>query len=119
MAMVVVLLMVRVILLVQMDHVLDVASLRHNEDMSIGADHVDFRSVKPRQNRCGHHLLDGTERGPSATEVEHTVEGAQQLVQLVGAEQNCDTTLATEAPNEVYGDLLVVRIETDQWLVEK
>lgn len=44
---VVLLLMVRVILLVQMDHVLDVASLRHNEDMPIGVDHVDFRSVKP------------------------------------------------------------------------
>jgi hypothetical protein len=47
MAVVMLLLMVPVILFVQMHHVFDVAPLRHDEDMPIGMDHVDFRSVKP------------------------------------------------------------------------
>ena len=35
------------------------------------------------------------------------------------AEQDCDVPLVAEPPNEVYGNLLVMRIETDQRLVEK
>ena len=47
MAMVVLLVIVRVTLLVQMHHLLDVAPLRHDEDVPMGVDHIDFRSVKP------------------------------------------------------------------------
>src|ERR1700730_3424258 len=118
MAMVVLLLM-RVLILVQMDHGLDVAPLRHDEDVPMGVDHIYFRSVKPREDRSGHHLLDGAERSPSATEIEHTIEDPQQLVEFVCAEQDRDAPLAAEPPNEIYCDLLVVRIETDQRLVEQ
>jgi hypothetical protein len=48
MAMVVLLLMMlRVILLVQMDYLLHIASFRHHKYMSAGMDHLYFRSVKP------------------------------------------------------------------------
>ncbi len=47
MAMVVLLVIVRMTLLVQMSDVLDVAPLRHDEDMPMGADHIYFRSVEP------------------------------------------------------------------------
>ena len=41
------LLVVRVLILVQMDHLLDVSPLRHDKDMTMGVDHIDFRSIKP------------------------------------------------------------------------
>jgi hypothetical protein len=37
----------------------------------------------------------------------------------VCAKQHCDAPFAAEPPNEIYGNLLVVRVETDQRLVEK
>ena len=75
---------------------LDVAAARHHEDMAVGAHHLDFGAVQPRQHRRGHDFVDGAEHGLAVAEIEHAVDGAEQLVEFVRAEQHGDLALAAD-----------------------
>jgi hypothetical protein len=103
----------------QMVGAFDIASTRHDEDVSVGTNNVDIGTVKARKNRCRDHLFDGSDCGLTAPEIKHAIKDAEKLVKLMGAEHHRDASLATEPPNEVDHDLLVMGVETDQRLVEK
>ncbi len=76
-----------VTMVVQMVGAFDVAPARQHEDMAVGAHHADSRAVELRQHRRRHHLGDGAERGMAIAEIEHAIERADQLIELVGAEK--------------------------------
>src|SRR5664279_4513802 len=71
-----------VIVVVHMVGNLDVAAARHDEDVAVGAHHLNVGAVKPREHRRGDHLLDGAEHRLAVAEIEHAVERAEQLVEL-------------------------------------
>ena len=76
---------------------LDVAAARQHENMPFGAHHVDIGAVKLRQHRRRDHFVDGAERGVAVAEIKHAIERADQLIELVGAEQHRDVALAGKA----------------------
>ena len=108
-----------VTMVMQMVGALDVASARQHEDMAVGAHDLDLGAVELRQHRGRNHLIDGAERGVTVAEIEHAIERADQLIELVGAEQDRDVTLAGEATNQIDDCLLIAIVEADQRLVEQ
>ena len=108
-----------VTVVMQMIGALDIAAARQHEDMPVGMHHVDIRAVKLRQHRRRDHLRHGAERGMAIAEVEHAVERADQLIELVSAEQHRDVALAGEAAHQVDNRFLIAIIQADQRLVEQ
>ena len=78
-----------------------------------------LRAVEAGEDRRRHHLVDGAESGAAAAEIEHAVDGAEQLVQLMGAEQDGEAELLRQAADEVDDDVLLMLVEADQRLVEQ
>src|SRR5579862_5122157 len=111
--------MVVAVVVVQMVGVLDVVAARHYEDVAVGPQHVDFGAVKLREHRRGDDFIDRAERRLAVAEIEHAVKRAEQLVELVGAEQHRDLALAAGLAHDVDHDFLVALIEADQRLVEQ
>ena len=111
--------MMAVIVVVLVRPMLDLAPARQHEDMPAGVHHVDVGAVEPRQHRRGDDLVDGAKHGLAVAEIEHAVERADELVELVRAEQNRDAALAADAAHHVDRHLLVSRVEADQRLVEQ
>ena len=65
---------------------LNVASARHDKDVAVGTHHVDIRAVEARQHWRGYDLVDRPEHRLTAAELEHAIESAEQLVELMCAE---------------------------------
>src|ERR1700735_5204217 len=98
---------------------LDVAATGQHENMAVGPHHFDLGAVKLREHRRGRHFVHSAERSTPVAEIEDTVERADELVELVGAEQNRNVALAGEAADQVDHRLLLTVIEADQRLVEQ
>ena len=60
----------------------------HDEDLAAGPHHLDLRAIEARQHGRRDHLVDRAERRLAAAEIEHTVDRAEQLVDLMGAEED-------------------------------
>src|SRR5579871_6004724 len=71
------------VILMAMRAVLEVVTLGHDEDPAAHADDLDRRAVETREDRAGDDLVDGAERRPSAAEIEHAIDRAQERVELV------------------------------------
>ena len=98
---------------------LDVLALRHDEDAAAGADDFDRRAVEAGQGRRRHHLVDGAEGGVAVAEIEDAIDRAEELVELMGAEEDGQAEFAREPADEVDDDMLLVLVEADQRLVEQ
>ena len=83
---------------------LDMRAFGHDEDAAAGADHLDRGAVEPRQGCRGHDLVDRAEGGVAVAEIEDAVDRAEELVELVGAEQDGEAELARQPPDEVDDD---------------
>ena len=105
--------------IVRMLGVLDAAAARQHEDLSIDAHHVDVGAVELRQDRRVNDLVNGAERGAAIAEIEHPIKRADQLVDLMSAEQHRDIALARKAANQIDNSFLIVIIEADQRFVEQ
>ncbi len=68
--------------------ILHIVTARQDKDPALHMDDVDIGSIKARQHRPGDDLLDRAQRRLAPPEVEHAIHGAEQRVQLVGAEQD-------------------------------
>ena len=77
-----------VVVIVQVGITLERTGLGEDEDVAAGADHLNRRAVKTRQDGFGDDLIDGAERGLTAAEIKHAVDRAEKLVQLMGAKQH-------------------------------
>jgi hypothetical protein len=109
----------RVKVVMQMIGLLHIAAFRHYKNMARCVDDLDFRLVQSRQNGSRHHFVDGPERGFAVAQIEHTIERAQQLIELMRSEQDCNSTAAAELSDMVDHILLVARIKPDQRLIEQ
>ncbi len=98
---------------------LNVMAAGHHEDPPLETHHVDLRAIEPRENGPGDHFVDRAERRLAAPEIEHLIDRIEQRVQLMRAEQHGDTEFALERFDEADHLLLMMRIETDQGLVEQ
>jgi hypothetical protein len=92
---------------VQMIRAFEVAPLGHNKNMSLRTDDLNVRPVQPGQHWSGHDFSDGAERCPAPAEVKHAIKDAQKLVEFVCAEQDGDSSLATELTDEIDHGFLV------------
>src|SRR5215469_15573255 len=69
---------------------------RHHEDAALDPDDFDLRAVKAGQHRAGDDFVDGAERGLAAAEIKHAIDGAEQGIELMSAEQHGDPQLALQ-----------------------
>src|SRR6185437_1849015 len=116
--MIVAVMVVNMAMVVRMFDAFHVVAPRHHENMSLGTHHADIGSEKSRQYRRCDDFVDGAEHRLAVAEIEHAVERAEQLVELVRAEQDSDLALAADPAHHVDRDLLMARVEADQRLVE-
>ena len=91
----------------------------HDEDMPVGADDLDRRAVEARQDGGLDDLVDGPKGCVAVAEIEDAVDGADDLVEFMGAEEDGEPELAGEVANQVDDDVLLVRVEARQRLVEE
>ena len=97
---------------------LDVDAARHDEIAVLDVDDLDLRPIEARQHRTGHDLVDRADHRRPAAEIEHPIDGVDQRVELVGAEQDRDFEVIANAPGDFDDAPLMRRIERDQRLVE-
>src|ERR1035441_9271043 len=71
-----------VIMVVHVIGALDIAAARHDEDVPAGTQHLDFGAVERREHRRGHDFFHGAEHCLAVAEIEHAVDGAEQLVEF-------------------------------------
>src|SRR5271167_4031965 len=69
---------------------LDVDVAGHDEIAVLDVDDLDVRPIEARQHRAGHDLVDGADHRRSAAEIKHPVNGVDQRIEFVGAEQDRD-----------------------------
>ena len=98
---------------------LDVDVAGHDEIAVPDPHDLDLRAVEARQHRAGHDLLDRADHRAAAAQIEHPVDGVDERVELVGAEQDRDLEVVADAPGDLDHALLVGGIERDQRLVEQ
>src|SRR5579863_4007018 len=108
-----------IVTIVAMLAALDKMPARHHEAAAAEPHDLDPGTVEPRQDRAGDDFLHRTERGRPAPEIEHPVDGAEQRVQLMGAEQHGDAEPAPQRPDERDYLLFVTRVQADQRLVQQ
>src|ERR1019366_149509 len=65
------------------------------------------------------HLHDGAEHRLAVAEIEHAVERAEQLIELMRAKQHGDLALAADLAHHVDRHLLMACVEADQRLIEQ
>lgn len=82
-------------------------------------DDLDPGPVQRGQGRRRHDLVDGAEGGVAAAEVKDAVDGAEELVQLMGAKQDSEAELLRQPADKVDDHVLLMLVEADQRLVEK
>src|SRR5664279_1129519 len=75
-----------VIVVVLMVGNLYVEPARHDKNVAFGAHHLNVGVIEPREHRRSDHFLDGAEYRLAVAEIEHAVDRAEQLVELVRAE---------------------------------
>src|ERR1039457_1289425 len=114
-----VMMLVAVIVVVQMVGNLHIAAARHHEDVAGGAHHLDLGAVEAREHRRGDYFLHGAEYRLAVAEIEHAIERAEQLIELMRAEQHGDLALAADLAHHVDRHLLMACVEADQWLIEQ
>src|SRR5262245_10906149 len=107
------------IMVMHVIHPLHVAAARHHEYMAVGPKDLDFGAIQSRQHRCVDHFVHRAQHRLPIPEIENTVEGTEQLVELVSAEQNGDLSLAANGAHDVNRDFLMARVEADQGLIEQ
>jgi hypothetical protein len=119
MVMMVAVLVAVMMVVVQVIGALDVAAARHHEDMASRAQYLDVGAIKPRQHRRRHHFINGAENRLAVAEIEHAVERAEQLIELVRAEQHGDLSLAADLAHHIDDDFLMACVEADQRLIQQ
>src|SRR5664279_1654908 len=85
-----------VIVVAQMVGNLHVAAARHDEEVTVGAHHLDLGAVEAREHRRGDYFLHGAAHRLAVAEIEHAIERAEQLIELMRAEQHGDLALAAD-----------------------
>jgi hypothetical protein len=108
-----------VVVVMEMVSALDVPAARNDENVPVGANDTDVGTVEARENRSGYDLFDSPERGMTAAEIKDTIKHPKKLIQLMGAKHHRNPPLATETTNKIDHILLVVRVQTDQRLIEQ
>src|SRR5215472_908727 len=88
------------VMIVLMGIAFDVMCAGHYEDSSAHPHDVDVGAIESRQNRSGDHLCDRSESGMPIAEVENPVQGAEQWVDLVRAEQDGDAEFALQRASQ-------------------
>src|SRR5262245_29547849 len=107
------------IVVVYVIYPLHVTAARHHENMSVGAENLNFGIIQSRQHRCVDHLVHRAQHRLPIPEIKNPVERTEQLVELVGAEQNGDLSLAANGAHDIDRDFLMARVQADQGLVEQ
>src|SRR5215467_11388258 len=107
-----------VVVIVQVVGPFYVAAARHHKNMAVGAQHLDVGAVQLRQYWRRHDFVDIAENGSAIAEIEHAIEGAEQLVELMRTKQYGDLSFTADLPHHVDGNLLVTCVETDQRLIQ-
>src|SRR5262245_5479476 len=107
------------IMVMHVIHPLHVAAARHHENMAVSAEDLDFGAIQSRQHRRIDTLVHLAKPRLPIAEIQNTVERAEQLVELVGAEQNGDLSLVANGAHDVNRDFLMARVKVDQGLVEQ
>src|SRR5277367_956783 len=97
---------------------LDVDVPGHDEIAILDVDDLDIRPIEARQHRSSDDLFDGADHRCSPAEIEHPVDGVDQGIELVSAEQDRDLEVVADASGDFDHVLLMRRIERDQRPVE-
>src|SRR5262245_60017586 len=105
--------------IVQMIGPLDVQPPRHHENMPVGAEHLNVGAEKLRYYRGCDHFFDRAKHGMTVTEIEDAVEGSEQLIEFMRAEQHRDLPLAADPAHHIDRYFLAAGVEADQRLVEQ
>src|SRR4029079_14308545 len=84
-------------------------SARHDEDPPAGAHHLDRGAIERRQDFGRNHLVDGAEGGAAFAEIEHAIDRAEQLVELMGGEENGQPEAPAEITDEFDHHMLLMR----------
>src|SRR5690606_6121138 len=97
--------------------VVRVVGRAHDDHAAVAADDVDLGLVELGEHLRGEHLIRGADAEPSAGEVEHAVDHAEQRVDVVGHEQHPEAPLATMPVDEVAHEPLRAQVERAERLV--
>src|SRR5271170_7004060 len=106
------------VVIVAMRVALDVDVAGHDKIAVLDVDDLDVRPIEAREHRSGDDVLDGADHRRTPAEIEHPVDGVDQRIELVGAEQDRDLEVVADASGDFDHALLMRRIERDQRLVE-
>src|SRR5579872_4773536 len=66
---------------------------RHHEDAAFDPHDFDLGAIEAGQHGPGDDFIDGAERRLAAAEIEYAVDGAEQRIEFVRAEQHGDPQL--------------------------
>ena len=77
---------------------------------SIDPHDIDVGAVESGQHRAGDDLVDRADRGLAPPKIEDAVDGVEQRIELMRAEQDRDLELLAEAPRDFDGGLVMRRI---------
>src|ERR1700733_14609766 len=108
-----------VTIVVAMRVALDVDITRHDVIAILDAHAFVRRPIEARQHWAGDHLVDGADHRRSPAQIENAIDGVDEWIELVGAEQNRDLQIVANAPGRFDHALLMRGIKRDQRLVEQ
>ena len=117
--MVSVVVVVMMVMIVQMVGALDVATTRHHEYVAAGANDLDIRAIKPRQNGGCNHFVDSAKNRLTIAQIEYAVERAQELIKLVRAEQHCNLSFTADLAHDIDRNFLMTGVEADQGFIQQ
>ncbi len=80
---------------------LDIVAAGHHENAALDADDIDGRAIELGEDRRRDHLFDRAERRLAIAEIEHLVDGIQQRVQFMRAEQHGNREFALQVFHEL------------------
>src|SRR5438034_498964 len=91
----------------------------NDNDAVLYAQYIDGCSVEPGEHFRRDHLVHGTEGSVALAEVEHTIHGVEQRVELVGGEEHRHAFAMLNALHQRDDRLLEMRIETHEGLIQQ
>src|ERR1700733_12244175 len=94
-------------------------SARHDEEPPVHTHDLDVSAIQSRKGGTVDDLSHRAERSVSVAEIEDAIEGREERIEFVRAEEDCDLQLLLYAAHELDNLLLVTRIETHERLIEQ
>src|SRR5271155_5309212 len=98
---------------------LDLDAARHHEVAVPDAHHLDLRAIEPREHGPGDDFIDRADHRRARAEIKHPVDGVDQGIEFVRAEQDRDLQFVAQPPRDIDDALLMRWIEGDQRFVEQ